>query len=209
MKNYYRHYVLFSIILLVTLLSTSCADQDITQPKLTFAKVLLNTLSWIIRFLVVPAILGITVYVSKYIAWLPSENEYQRISKTYAFWLGCVIFVLVVGLNIFTGFLIPDQPVDAFRVALLFVTGGFIVGAAMMAAVHSFIKTRAISIFVLILSSSGLSTMYFYLFVERLRDAILLLAVSMLIGSLAYVVLFPSVVKSFDGNNRIMQKTRR
>lgn len=152
-----------------------------------------------IRFLVIPSILGGMVWLGWHIVQLPAHSEDQKISKTYAFWLGWVIFVLIVTLSLFSRFFTPEHSINAFGRVWFYVAIGFVAGFAIVAAVHSFLEIRAISALVLILTSSGSIALYFYIFVNTLRDAILLLAVSSLGGALAYVVFFPNVVISLRG----------
>ena len=200
-----------SLLLFAALALTSCANGEPSAPPTPTptpaptpppiqlppaGDVLAGLIGGTIRIAVVPAILIAMLLLSWRIVRLPSPSTDQRVSKVYALWLGFGVFVLVVILNLYTDFFVPQRPLEAFQRAWLYAVGGFIAGVALLAAVHSFLETRAISILILVLSSASSSAIYFYVLVDGLREAILISTVSLLVGSLAYVVMFPGAVRS-------------
>jgi hypothetical protein len=161
-----------------------------------YQSILLMILGFLIRVLVIPSILLTVFGLSYKFAYSSSETAEQRVSKMMAFYLGLGIFTLVVILNLSAKLFVPTEPVRMFAGAFGYVIVGSVIGLLLMALVHSLVKTRAISLFVAILASTSLSTLYLYAFWKELRDPITLLSVSLLVGALIYIVLFPDVLRS-------------
>jgi hypothetical protein len=155
----------------------------------------------VIRVFVIPFILLAILRLAWVIAHAPSSDKNQEVSKRLAFWLGFAIFVLVVVVSLSTGFL-TRSGTDLFSglvsqnplsddVLLSHIALGVILGAAIMAGVHLLIRLRAISIFVALLATTSLAGLYYYILGDQLRDPILVVTISMLIGALAYAMFFP------------------
>jgi hypothetical protein len=155
----------------------------------------LTVISLLVSVIVVPAILLAMLLLGYHIAFLPSPNPDQRVSSIMAFWLGIAIFGVIVILNIWGGFFVPATPLSAFDRYWLWVPLGTLSAFILIGAVDSFLQTRARAILVVLLSASSLVSLYFYAFVERLRDPIVLLAGGVLLGALLYTVLFPRIVR--------------
>ena len=190
-----------SLLLVVALILVGCrrSESQPTEPRRTVQDFSLGLVIGLIRVFVIPGILIGMFGLSIFLVMVAETDKYQATSSRFALALGLAGFVLVVILSRFTGFLVPQQPLNVFQHIWPYIIGGFITGVALIAAFHSFLKSRAISILILVLSCTSLSALYFYVFVNELRDALLVSTVSLLVGSLAYVVLFPKVIDDLSG----------
>ena len=148
-----------------------------------------------IRTLAILGILGEMFLLSRQIASLPVKPETQKVSKYYAIYLGVAVSLLVVILDIV---LAPIQsPDDSSTSVWLYIISGLATGVGLMLGIDRFLRTRVVSIFVFILSSTSLSGLYLYFFAQVFKTEILVLSTSVLVGALAYVVFWnPGVIKS-------------
>lgn len=158
---------------------------------------ILAIVRFLIEWLLIPGILLCELLLAYYIARAETPDDNQRISKAMAFYLGLAIFVLAVVLNLFNHFPFVYR-VNAIILGnpVVLIVFGVLIGAALLAIIHFFLETRAISMLTTIMASTSLISLYFYILVEALRGPVLTVAVSVLIGALVYVVFAPDSIKS-------------
>jgi hypothetical protein len=142
------------------------------------------------RFIFTPALLLGTMGW----AWALTDGKTERV---YAFWLGIFVSILVIVLNLLSHpqiALVPDASasfsMDAASITRDVVLGG-LSGLAAMALTRFLNKSKAASLVIAAVSSASLVGIY-YVFVGMVaRDDILVVALSVVIGAIAFRVFGP------------------
>ena len=161
---------------------------------------ILNFIFDLVRFalalVIVPVILLGVFGLALKIATGPSNDDDEKASKLLAFWLGLVLFALVVILHLFSNVFVVPQVETGWGSPFWFLLIGLVTGLALMAAIDSFMAPKAAPVFVTVLASTSLIAFYFYAFIEAFRGAILFFTVALLAGALGYAVFSPKVVRT-------------
>jgi hypothetical protein len=156
--------------------------------------VVLGIIGFLLQVVLVPAILLGLLALGIQLATSPSAQPLDRIRKFMAVWLGFSVFILIMMLHVFK-LLAPNGDSLMNNNVILFIGLGLIIGPGLLALLDSLLRTTAVPMFVAILIATSLTTLYFYAFVDIYRIPIVMTTISMLVGSLAYVVLFPKIVQ--------------
>lgn len=148
-------------------------------------------LAFFFRFILVPIILlAIMIW-----AWTMTDSEFRRIS---AFWLGILVAILVIVVSFFrnTSFFVSLNATQAFTLngpAVTFnVVLGLVLGFGSMLITRLFSLEIARAALIAALAAGSLIELYEYVFSSSVRDQVLLLSLSFVIGTLAYIVFGPS-----------------
>jgi hypothetical protein len=148
-------------------------------------------LAFFFRFILVPVVLiGIMVW-----AWNQTDSEFRRIS---AFWLGILIAVLVIVVSFFRSseFFVSLDANQPFTLEASAITTNVVIGLTL--GLGSMLITRLLSLdiaraaLIAALAAGSLIALYEYFFNSVVRDQVLLVALSFVIGALAYMVFGPS-----------------
>lgn len=162
--------------------------------------IVLAIVAGLIRVIIIPAILLGLLILSWRVSRTPADHPHAHTSNVLALWLGLVLFVITVTLDITSGFLGPSDRVDAYSQPLLYIILGCAIGMLLMGLVDRFASTRGAPVFVTAISASSLISLYAYLFIDYLRQPLVLLALSILAGCLVYAVFFPEKIAQFFTN---------
>ncbi|HEY7022227.1 MAG TPA: hypothetical protein VH349_14000 [Ktedonobacterales bacterium] len=143
------------------------------------------------RFVLVPLVLlGILGW-----AWSQTNSELRRIS---GFWLGILIAILVIVVSFFQSqdFTVTLSATQPFELGTGSIVTNVLIGLAL--GFVSMLISRTLSVdaataaLIAALAAGSLIALYEYFFNSAVRDQVLLVAISFVIGALAYVVFGPS-----------------
>jgi hypothetical protein len=163
-----------------------------TDPTQIISAVILFIVQWIFAPLILVGMLVIAVRMT--IA--PSPDRSQEISKRLAFGLGLALFLLAIIINNTVTFA-PSFPQSTIQATLVYVCIGAVFGFLMMGTIHLLAKTRAISLFIILLTGMSLIGLYYYVVINQSRGPILTIIIGLLVGGLAYGVFNPGLFKEF------------
>lgn len=151
-------------------------------------------ISLIVLWGVTPAIFIALLVLAVMIMKRTAYDE-RRTSARAGFWAGLVLFV---------GYAISQSqtlkmPTSFFRYLpefdLLPAAIGFTIGFLFLWGVKFLLLTRMVGLVSLVLSATGVSSLYSYIFVDTLRDKILFLALGFAFGALLHIVFFPGSIQ--------------
>ncbi len=122
-----------------------------------------------------------------------TDPALYRLSVRAAFFIGMLIFILAVvahlrGVDVLQGVSTAPMLEDLWR----YVLASSVIGFALPVVVHRLLRTRAFAFFTLTVTALSATALYFYVFVDRTRDAVAVSTIGALIGAFFYVMLFPS-----------------
>jgi hypothetical protein len=156
----------------------------------------------IVQILIVPfALISIIAF-----AWRVSNTSdpdpEMNTSRKLAFLLGVVLTIILIVLDIFTDAFKRSTlvPINAYNNPWPYIVIGFLIGAVYMAAMHLLLNVKAMSLFIVILTTTSLSALYFYAFASQVRSPILIATLCWLAGILTYAVVVPKSVSTLLGS---------
>lgn len=146
--------------------------------------------------LVIPGVLLLLFSLSLILAGkAESDHPDRRVRRIMSLWLGIAVFALLVILNLFTDAFVPREPLHISEAPWGHVAVAVSAGAVLLAAIHELRKSSLMAILIAVLSAGSLTTLYFYIFIEKLREPVVIYAPSIVVGALAYVAFMPAPAK--------------
>ncbi|HDL15005.1 MAG TPA: hypothetical protein ENH28_02435 [Euryarchaeota archaeon] len=159
-----------------------------------FLAVIVNVLTFIVLWLVVPAIMAGLVLMGRSIANKVPEGE-NKIAARAGWWAGLVLFVIYFIYKM-PSFRVPE--ITVYRTLELNLWGvilGILVGFVLLWILRKWVYTKVIGFVILLLVFSGTSLFYSYFFIRTFNEIVLSSTLGIAFGVLVHIIVMPKSIQ--------------
>ena len=163
-----------------------------------FLKPVFEVIAFILFWVFVPGIMLGVVVMGRRLSNKVTDKE-MKTSARAGWWAGMVLFVFFFIYQI-PNFKIPESLLDpTIDLSYIGAFAGGLVGFIVLFALRALIESRAIGLITMLLSASGMSSLYSYFFVRMHNDILMSASLGVAFGALIFVVLFPKRLHEIIG----------